>query len=135
MIRRPPRATRTDTLFPYTTLFRTIPVRWMHRSRETAPHTIDPAFLDRVEAVVDQALAADLNVILNSHHFDALDKDPAATAPWLAAVWKQVAARFAARPEARLWFEISNEPHDKLTNANLLATLADRKSTRLNSSH
>ena len=101
-----------------------IPVRWMHRSRETAPHTIDPAFLDRVEAVVDQALAADLNVILNSHHFDALDKDPAATAPWLAAVWKQVAARFAARPEARLWFEISNEPHDKLTNANLLATLA-----------
>src|SRR3546814_8825314 len=24
MIRRPPRATRTDTLFPYTTLFRTI---------------------------------------------------------------------------------------------------------------
>src|SRR3546814_13280255 len=25
MIRRPPRSTRTDTLFPYTTLFRTIP--------------------------------------------------------------------------------------------------------------
>src|SRR3546814_3872037 len=29
MIRRPPRSTRTDTLFPYTTLF---------RSRMTAPH-------------------------------------------------------------------------------------------------
>src|SRR3546814_6918298 len=28
MIRRPPRSTRTDTLFPYTTLFRSI-----HRSR------------------------------------------------------------------------------------------------------
>src|SRR3546814_11010732 len=26
MILRPPRATRTDTLFPYTTLFRSIPV-------------------------------------------------------------------------------------------------------------
>src|SRR3546814_14493294 len=26
MIRRPPRSTRTDTLFPYTTLFRSIPV-------------------------------------------------------------------------------------------------------------
>src|SRR3546814_20169109 len=25
MIRRPPRSTRTDTLFPYTTLFRSIP--------------------------------------------------------------------------------------------------------------
>src|SRR3546814_13059030 len=28
MIRRPPRSTRTDTLFPYTTLFRP-PVPWM----------------------------------------------------------------------------------------------------------
>src|SRR3546814_6245483 len=26
MIRRPPRSTRTDTLFPYTTLFRSFPV-------------------------------------------------------------------------------------------------------------
>src|SRR3546814_21076209 len=31
MIRRPPRSTRTDTLFPYTTLFRSYPV-------ETAEH-------------------------------------------------------------------------------------------------
>src|SRR3546814_8450475 len=33
MIRRPPRSTRTDTLFPYTTLFRSVP----------AGHGIDPA--------------------------------------------------------------------------------------------
>src|SRR3546814_5121140 len=35
MIRRPPRSTRTDTLFPYTTLFRsidgTVPVSGLHR--------------------------------------------------------------------------------------------------------
>src|SRR3546814_20550499 len=34
MIRRPPRSTRTDTLFPYTTLFRSerrSPVRWPFR--------------------------------------------------------------------------------------------------------
>src|SRR3546814_14149809 len=34
MIRRPPRSTRTDTLFPYTTLFLTIPgfnpLNWKH---------------------------------------------------------------------------------------------------------
>src|SRR3546814_9984159 len=30
MIRRPPRSTRTDTLFPYTTLFRSTPV-WCDR--------------------------------------------------------------------------------------------------------
>src|SRR3546814_18544255 len=34
-----------------------IPVRWMHRSRETPPPTIAPAFLARVAAVVDHALA------------------------------------------------------------------------------
>src|SRR3546814_12040027 len=28
MIRRPPRSTRTDTLFPYTTLFRSVGVLW-----------------------------------------------------------------------------------------------------------
>src|SRR3546814_19726380 len=28
MIRRPPRSTRTDTLFPYTTLFRSQPTEW-----------------------------------------------------------------------------------------------------------
>src|SRR3546814_20014017 len=30
MIRRPPRSTRTDTLFPYTTLFRTPKIRVVH---------------------------------------------------------------------------------------------------------
>src|SRR3546814_7570994 len=35
MIRRPPRSTRTDTLFPYTTLFRsTIPAERMKAGRE-----------------------------------------------------------------------------------------------------
>src|SRR3546814_14468527 len=29
MIRRPPRSTRTDTLFPYTTLFRSLPAGWL----------------------------------------------------------------------------------------------------------
>src|SRR3546814_10701163 len=31
MIRRPPRSTRTDTLFPYTTLFRSAFQPWCHR--------------------------------------------------------------------------------------------------------
>src|SRR3546814_14467736 len=33
MIRRPPRSTRTDTLFPYTTLFRSLRVRYRSGSR------------------------------------------------------------------------------------------------------
>src|SRR3546814_11194755 len=51
MIRRPPRSTRTDTLFPYTTLFRSrlrrpsvqlLPVR---RLRPYAVHALRPALL------------------------------------------------------------------------------------------
>src|SRR3546814_1560736 len=36
MIRRPPRSTRTDTLFPYTTLFRSV-VRQTTRQGQTGP--------------------------------------------------------------------------------------------------
>src|SRR3546814_17432275 len=36
MIRRPPRATRTETLFPYTTLFRSAHEYWT-RTRDKAP--------------------------------------------------------------------------------------------------
>src|SRR6056297_3844055 len=41
MIRRPPRSTRTDTLFPYTTLFRSRPVRRPRRT-ECAPRPQSP---------------------------------------------------------------------------------------------
>src|SRR3546814_10231932 len=37
MIRRPPRSTRTDTLFPYTTLFRSIPLTQANRWRNNPP--------------------------------------------------------------------------------------------------
>src|SRR3546814_2444730 len=33
MIRRPPRSTRTDTLFPYTTLFRSVPERQLRHDQ------------------------------------------------------------------------------------------------------
>src|SRR3546814_16645898 len=38
MIRRPPRSTRTDTLFPYTTLFRSSVAPAEHRPRFGAQH-------------------------------------------------------------------------------------------------
>src|SRR3546814_13337715 len=45
MIRRPPRSTRTDTLFPYTTLFRSIAAADLHRVSE-APALEDMRQLD-----------------------------------------------------------------------------------------
>src|SRR3546814_18087752 len=67
MIRRPPRSTRTDTLFPYTTLFRSeVAARWhqhlrrlrrhrLHRGRDRA-RVLDPARGDLAGAGVDLAV-------------------------------------------------------------------------------
>src|SRR3546814_11220826 len=45
MIRRPPRSTRTDTLFPYTTLFRSTRkyIRWTALSRSASISMFQPA--------------------------------------------------------------------------------------------
>src|SRR3546814_3282689 len=40
MIRRPPRSTRTDTLFPYTTLFRSNPKGLLYEHRSNVIHAI-----------------------------------------------------------------------------------------------
>src|SRR3546814_11326949 len=52
MIRRPPRSTRTDTLFPYTTLFRS----WQGRGPAAgAPGVFGAADADRDHGVPDRA--------------------------------------------------------------------------------
>src|SRR3546814_2425453 len=52
MIRRPPRSTRTDTLFPYTTLFRSARLAAPERPwpRQFGDHRRDPRTGDRIEA-------------------------------------------------------------------------------------
>src|SRR3546814_19986210 len=42
MIRRTPRSTRTDTLFPYTTLFRSPRERWVGNAAGCRHHIPDP---------------------------------------------------------------------------------------------
>src|SRR3546814_14924609 len=57
MIRRPPRSTRTDTLFPYTTLFRSHS-RFPPRHQE-APVQGDPEIIE----FLNEALTAELTAI------------------------------------------------------------------------
>jgi len=105
-----------------------LPVRWADYASADAPYTIEPAFLARVEGLVKSALKADLQVVLNVHHFDALDQDPVGQRPRFTAIWKQLASRFAGYPDA-LQFELSNEPHGKHTadewNQNLRVALRE----------
>src|SRR3546814_4412330 len=51
MIRRPPRSTRTDTLFPYTTLFRSLDAHTAKAVAEVVRRRIDEGTLEPSDAV------------------------------------------------------------------------------------
>lgn len=101
-----------------------LPVRWHNKSSDKPPYTVDPKWMARVKQIVDWAIAANLNVILNSHHFDPIHDDPLKVAAWHGGVWKQIAETFKGYPEDTLWFELENEPHKNFNHTNLLQTLA-----------
>ncbi|MGA0133215.1 MAG: glycoside hydrolase family 5 protein [Opitutales bacterium] len=105
-----------------------IPVRWADYAAQDAPFEIDPAFMDKVDGLVRAALERRLAVVLNVHHYDALDADPVGQRPRFVALWRQIAVRFKSAPD-ELQFELSNEPHGahsaEAWNANVVAALAE----------
>src|SRR3546814_18251751 len=96
MNRRPPKSTRTDTLFPYTTLCRSID--WFHElNRALADQLDDDAFAARITDNVGRMgwLAAEIlarareeHPGIGDHGLDALLADadalPSLSAPWYA---------------------------------------------------
>jgi endoglucanase len=93
-----------------------VPVGWHQYAGPAPDYTLSPEIFSRVDFVLTNALASQLAVMINIHHFDALDKDPAeATAEFLA-LWKQIAAHYKDFPK-QLAFELDNEPHDQATTA------------------
>ena len=93
-----------------------IPVGW-HRYAGAAPEfTLSAEIFSKVDFAVTNALNHGLAVMINLHHFDALDKNPTNAAPEFFALWKQIAAHYQNFP-APLAFELDNEPHDQATTA------------------
>ncbi|GAA4935036.1 cellulase family glycosylhydrolase [Streptomyces coeruleoprunus] len=91
-----------------------IPVTWTDHHSATAPYTIDPVWMNRVQQVVDWALAEGLYVVLNIHHdsWQWIAKMTTEHDQVLArynALWTQIAARFKDAPRTLL-FESVNEP-------------------------
>src|SRR3546814_3066057 len=72
MIRRPPRATRTDTLFPYTTLFRSRD--WLARQIEDATSTPGEMQLSigEIAGALPQRLVARNVVVRSEEHTSEL---------------------------------------------------------------
>ena len=78
-----------------------------------AAGVLDPAWLKKLDWVVEMGNKHQLNVILDVHDFDDCAKDFANCSGRLEKVWSQLATRYASQP-ASLVFELLNEPHGQL---------------------
>ncbi len=91
-----------------------LPVSWDTHALLEAPYTIDPVFLARVDWCIDQAISRQLKVILDVHHYDALNDNPLAEWERALAIWDQIARHYRNRG-GRLLFEVLNEPHGEFS--------------------
>ncbi|QDT66584.1 glycoside hydrolase family 5 protein [Calycomorphotria hydatis] len=90
-----------------------IPIRWSAHADISAPYTIDAEFFERVDHVIDQALAADLAVVINVHHYEQIHSAPGEHITRFLRLWVQIADRYQNLPE-KVYFELLNEPYNKL---------------------
>src|SRR3546814_169991 len=160
MIRRPPRSTRTDTLFPYTTLFRSAGIRKANRRDLTVFRLAEGSSVAGV-FTVNRFRAAPVQVseahLASGHGIRALvintgNANAGTGASGLRAATQtctELAHILGLKPQQVLPFStgviLEPLPLDRLVaalpaaTATLAAdnwfTAADRKSTRLNSSH
>ncbi|MFE4870353.1 cellulase family glycosylhydrolase [Streptomyces sp. NPDC056682] len=91
-----------------------IPVSWYPHQSETAPYTIDPAWMKRVKQVVDWALEDGLYVEINVHHDSwkwilNMSTDHANVMARFNSTWQQIATTFKNEPRTLL-MESVNEP-------------------------
>ena len=91
-----------------------IPVRWEEHMLTTPPYTVDSAWFDRVEEVVDWSLSRGLITIINSHHDKWLYPNFPDSLERFDSLWAQISRRFKDKSE-NLLFEIINEPYFDLT--------------------
>src|SRR3546814_3006994 len=110
MIRQPPRSTRTDTLFPYTTLFR------------SADRAVDETLAGEDDGNGDMAVERQLAPLVDRLALGGKDDVAVEDQPP------------GANALDDLW-HTRREPHEIAIFLHQRVGNADRKSTRLNSSH
>jgi endoglucanase len=93
-----------------------VPVGWHQYAGPGPDFTLEPEIFSLVDFVVTNALQDHLAVMINIHHFDALDADPTNAAAEFLAIWRQIAAHYRDYPPS-LAFELDNEPHQNATTA------------------
>jgi len=116
-----------------------IPITWglSFRTSTSSPYSINNDFLNRVEQIVDWALARNFIVIINAHHESWLKENFNETnLARFDSIWAQISRRFKNKSD-HLLFEILNEPYpmslenvNKL-NSQILSTIRKTNPTRI----
>jgi endoglucanase len=108
-----------------------IPVTWMQHTGSAPSYTVDPAWMNRVQQIVDWSLQAGLYVMINIHHdswqwVNTMPTNHDAVLAEYKAVWTQIANRFKSH-SSKLMFESINEQFfdgvDETTELSLLDEL------------
>ena len=73
-------------------------------------YTLDPLFLEFLDAAVDMAEETGIHVILDNHTFDPIKPTPKDIESILLKVWPQMAEHYKGRSDLVL-YEVLNEPH------------------------
>src|SRR3546814_8054595 len=120
MIRRPPRSTRTDTLFPYTTLFRS-PSEFYHNYFADDFEGIDPEFGTMADY---RHMVAEIHKRGMKIYLDQEIQYVAYGHPWYSSTLGKPGAPYS---DFLIWHGPGNTNPEEGP--------LDRKSTRLNSSH
>jgi len=93
-----------------------VPIGWHQYAGPAPDFTLEPEIFSLVDFVVTNALQNKLAVMINIHHFNALDQNPAEATPEFLAIWRQIALHYQKFPR-QLAFELDNEPHENATTA------------------
>ncbi len=93
-----------------------VPVGWQRYAGPAPDYTLAPEIFRRVDFAVTNVLNNKMAVMINIHHFDAMDHDPVKATDEFLAIWRQIAAHYKDYP-ASLAFELDNEPHENATTA------------------
>jgi len=91
------------------------PIRWETHIQNNTPYSIDSFFMKRIDWAVSHTLARGLYAVINMHHHREFEKNPGGgNKKKFLAMWSQIAKYFKDYPD-NLYFEIYNEPTDKMT--------------------
>jgi endoglucanase len=91
-----------------------IPINFSAHALIAPPFTMDTTFLKRVDWAVQNATSRSLVAILDMHNYQVMMDTPSTELARFMALWKQIAEHYKSSRNDQVYFELLNEPFNKL---------------------